>query len=230
MTSAKRLFELQQLDMELQNLQETIDDINRQLTENESLNKAKNDLAEAKTNLSVFARQQKELDQEVAALAETVKNLKNKLYGGTVKNPKELMGLEQDLNSIKINLSAKEDSLLALMTEVETIGEMVNNKSRQVLIIESTWKTEKTVLIQKKEKIDSRIAELMIQKQNIAGGIDQQTLGLYATMKAKRGTAVARVEQGRCQGCRVNLSVTELKQSRNSILQCSSCGRILFAG
>ena len=230
MTSAKRLFELQQFDMELQSLQKTVDDINRQLAENESLNKAKSDLAETQKNLSTLAKQQKELDQDVGSIAETAKNLKNKLYGGTVKNPKELMSLEQEMNGIKTNLNAKEDSLLALMADIEIAGKTVDDNSRRVSTIESTWETEKTVLAQRKLEIDSRIADFTRQRQDIAAEIDQQTLGLYATMKVKRVTAVARVEQGRCQGCRVSISVTELKQSRNSIVQCSNCGRILFAG
>lgn len=230
MTAAIRLFELQQLDTQLQNLLKMADDINRQLTENESLNKAKNDLDASQKNLNALSKQQKELDQEVSSIAETAKKLKNRLYGGTVKNPKELMDIEQDLNGITTNLTAKEDTLLALMAEIETAGKTADDNARRVSTIESTWATEKTVLSQRKEEIDSKIAVFTRQRQDAVGEIDHQTMGLYTTLMSKRGTAVAHVEMGRCQGCRVNISITELKQARTGIIQCSNCGRILYAG
>ena len=39
----------------------------------------------------------------------------------------------------------------------------------------------------------------------------------------------ARVEQGICRGCRISLPTTDLQQARSGkLVQCSSCGRILF--
>ncbi|MDI6814491.1 MAG: hypothetical protein QMC90_00160 [Dehalococcoidales bacterium] len=41
----------------------------------------------------------------------------------------------------------------------------------------------------------------------------------------QRGTAVAKVEQGLCRGCRISLSTAKLQQARSgSLVQCSSCG------
>jgi len=230
MTSAQRLFELQQLDTELQNLLNTIDDTNYRLSVNQSLNTAINEFNTLQNRLSILQKKQKELDQDVASVAETVKKLKNKLYGGSIKNPKELMDIDQDLKGVQANLNNKEETLFDIMTEIEFISSTVNNQKQLVASIQTTWDSDKVNLSREKTEIEERITKLAHQRDNVAAEIDGQTLSLYNSIKVKRGIAVVRVEMGRCQGCRVNLSVSELKQARTGVIQCSSCGRILYAG
>lgn len=230
MTSAYRLFELQQFDTEIQNLQQSVNEINRRLSVNEPLTTAQRELENSQQQLVVLSKQQKELDQDVAAKAENVKKLKSKLYGGTVKNPKELVDLDLDVKNIQANLSEKEEALFTLMMETESLTRIAGDQKQHVASLESSWEKEKVVLSREKADLESRLSDMMSKRQELAGEIDEQSLSLYNAMRTKRGTAVSRVEMGRCQGCRVNLSVTELKQSRIAIIQCSSCGRILYNG
>ena len=59
--------------------------------------------------------------------------------------------------------------------------------------------------------------------------IDKDTLAAYEGVKGRKGQAVVKVEQGRCLGCRVTLSVSELQHARgNAIVTCGNCGRILY--
>ena len=49
-------------------------------------------------------------------------------------------------------------------------------------------------------------------------------------LKTRDGSAVAKVERGMCQGCRLTLPTLELQRARSSegIARCGSCGRILY--
>jgi predicted nucleic acid-binding Zn-ribbon protein len=48
-------------------------------------------------------------------------------------------------------------------------------------------------------------------------------------VRTRKGNAVVKVEQGRCQGCHIKLSMNEWQKARTGVLvQCSSCGRILY--
>ena len=80
-----------------------------------------------------------------------------------------------------------------------------------------------------------------LQEEYLAGrrlerGRKKQILALENALKKKnhklkkqKGTAVAKVEQGVCCGCRISLPSTELQRARSdSLVRCSSCGRILF--
>ena len=64
-------------------------------------------------------------------------------------------------------------------------------------------------------------------------GMDSSALGLYAALRqAKQGRAVAKVERGSCQGCRIGLPTHMVQKVRaqESLVQCPSCERILVAG
>ena len=56
-------------------------------------------------------------------------------------------------------------------------------------------------------------------------------LSLYKLLRERKGgVAVARVEQGMCQGCRITLAGGGAAESArsSSLVQCVSCERILF--
>ena len=47
---------------------------------------------------------------------------------------------------------------------------------------------------------------------------------------ARPGRAVSKVVQGRCQGCRISISMSDQQRARmgNELARCSNCGRILY--
>ena len=66
----------------------------------------------------------------------------------------------------------------------------------------------------------------------MAAQVEPPLLQRYETLRqAKGGRAVAKVERDLCQGCRMSLP-TQLRQrvrSGRQAVNCSSCGRMLFA-
>jgi predicted nucleic acid-binding Zn-ribbon protein len=51
----------------------------------------------------------------------------------------------------------------------------------------------------------------------------------YYRVKKQKGVAVAKIEQGICRSCRIQLPAREIQQARgNRLVQCSSCGRLLY--
>ncbi len=228
MSLAKTLYDLQQIDLNIQKEQETLDDINRQLGESEALIQAKEALKAEKKHLAETEKQQKDLEYEIDELRNSIKKLNDKLYGGKEKNPKELVSLEKELEIFKTNLRQKEDDLLDLMTEIESVQDKIKFQSERLGNLEEEWRQEQKELTQRQAKVKSRLSELGRTRQTLASDIAKQTLELYEGIRVRKGQAVAKIEQGRCQGCRLNLAVNELQRARaGDLIQCSSCGRIL---
>ncbi len=72
-------------------------------------------------------------------------------------------------------------------------------------------------------------ADLTQKQETQSAGIDPQTLEVYRELRKRKGTAIARVEQGTCRGCQIALPVSDLQQVRSgSLVRCDSCERILF--
>jgi predicted nucleic acid-binding Zn-ribbon protein len=97
--------------------------------------------------------------------------------------------------------------------------------------LELEWQREQENLTQSQAKVKSRLSDLSQKRQALITEIAPQTLELYDSVKLRKGQAVVRVAQGRCHGCHLNLSMNEWQRARaGALIQCSSCGRILYLG
>ncbi|MBM4445760.1 MAG: hypothetical protein FJ023_00160 [Chloroflexi bacterium] len=231
MKLAKRLYDLQQIDLDIQGEQEVLDDINRQLGESEVLLKAKAELIAEQKHLAEMEKQQRDMEWEVENLRGSIAQVNDKLYGGATKNPKELVSLEKEVEIFKAKLRQKEDNLLDLMAEIETLQGKIKSGNERLKKLEAEWQQEQAALTQKQAKVRKRLSDLSQKRQVLGSEIAQQTLELYEGIRLRKGQAVAKVEQGRCHGCHLNLSMNELQRARaGTLAQCSSCGRILYLG
>jgi predicted nucleic acid-binding Zn-ribbon protein len=231
MTLAKTLYDLQQIDLDIQKEQETLDDIKRKLTENESLVQSRAEIQAEKMHLGETEKQQRDLEYDIEDLRGSMKQLNDKLYSGKEKNPKELVSLEKELDIFKTKLRQKEDDLLDLMAEIESVQDRIKINGEKLRRLEDEWQREQKELTQRQAEVEGRLSDLHKVRTAMASDIARQALELYETIRSRKGQAVAKIEQGRCQGCRLNLAVNELQRARaGDLIQCSSCGRILCLG
>jgi predicted nucleic acid-binding Zn-ribbon protein len=157
--------------------------------------------------------------------------IENKLYGGTVRNPKELSDLSDDLKSIKTLIASREDVELGILVEADEAEKQLKAAESTYADIEGRWKSEQEALLKEKAKIEPRIADLQARRDKESGGIDASSLRLYGLLRDRHGgQAVARLERGMCQGCRISLPMSTLSKARSGtgLVQCVSCERILL--
>jgi predicted nucleic acid-binding Zn-ribbon protein len=229
MSSAKRIFELQQVEQAIQIKLKSLDDLNHQLTHNEAFEKARTGLADATRNQAEIEKQYKELDWEAEEIRRNLIPINDKLYSGKIKNPKELVGYEQEAGMLKSRLGKKDDVLLDLMEKIEVGKNALNVLREKFTEAERTWQKEQQNLRGQIETLKSELSDLESKHAEALSAVDREGLTSYENIKKTRGQAVVRVEQGRCLGCRVMLSVSELQRVRGgTIVTCSNCGRILY--
>jgi uncharacterized protein len=231
MSIARSLFELQNTDSEIQSIKTEMNAINENLVKSEKLVIAEENLHTAKENLLKITLNRQELEGLVDELETNIKQISGKLYGGTVKNPKELLGFEQELKILKEKLEKQEDLLITVLNDEEKLQQVVKEASLSVNTIKSDWNSELPELEKRKVQIEANLHNLTETREGIVSEIDVSSLKLYDTISQRKGLAVVKIEQGRCQKCRISLSVNELQKAKSgSLLQCSNCGLILFLG
>jgi hypothetical protein len=229
MSLAKRVFEFQQIEQAILSRRNQADEIDLRLNHNSAYEKAREELSVAEQGKEDLERQYKELDAEAEQLRNNIQRINDKLYGGKIKNPKELMSFEQEATMLKSNLVPKDDLLLAMMERLESRKAEVQRLQESCKTIEAAWQKEKLDLKVQKDKVMGELAGLEKKRQEIAADIDRSALSTYEGIKGRKSQAVVKVEQGRCMGCRVTLSVSELQRVRGmAIVTCSNCGRILY--
>lgn len=220
---------MQQIENELQRKQKAVEQINQQLSKDQALLEAEARVATQKERLADAKRKQKSAEWELEDLQEKINNTNKKLYGTTIKNPKELLNIEHELESLKRELRKKEDILLDMMAEMETMQGELRASSEKLAGLEQEWQQKQETLNQEKAEIEPQIVRLDRRKQELRSLINPGGLQLYEETKLAKGQAIAKIERGRCQGCHVTLPMTEWRRARSGeLVQCGNCGRILY--
>ena len=224
-----QLYKLQQIENELQKKQKLVEQIDQQLNGNQALLEAEAKLASQKEQLADAKRKQKTAEWALEDLQEKVNSLNKKLYSATIKNPKELLNLEHELESLKRELRKKEDVLLDLMGEVEAMQGEIRVSSEKFKGLEQEWQQKQEALSHEKAEVEPQLISLDQRKQELRSQISPGALQLYEETKLTKGQAIVRVEQGRCRGCHVTLPMAEWRRARSGeLVQCGNCGRILY--
>lgn len=231
MSSSKRVFELQQVDLSILSQRKQLEAIELQINHDEAYELAKSNYDSAAGAQKEREKQYKDLDAEAEGLRANLTQINDKLYGGKIKNPKELVGYEQEANLLKANLSKKDDVLMDLMEKIDAAKIEIKKLQEILKEAESKWQEQKVVLQGQADGLRQELTVLENKRHETLAAIDKETLAVYEGIRSRKGQAVARVEQGRCLGCRVSLSISELQRVKGmSIVTCSNCGRILHLG
>lgn len=227
----RQLYELQEIDLEIDAKREALSEVMGRLGQSEVLDQARLSLAGDEEHLVELERSQREQEREVEDLRAKATASEEKLYGGTVKNPKELASLQEQVVNLQQKMRVGDDKTLDIMAEVDTTQQKVSLKRGEVAKIEEDWRAEQASLSQQQAELGAALATLEQKGKDLAGKLDASSLELYQALRRKRhGRAVAKVEQGMCQGCRIALPMSELQRARlgQELVQCSSCERILY--
>lgn len=229
MTIAKQLYQLQEIDLEIESDRQALEQIASQLGESQAVVEARSRLTSEQQRLDEAKKEQRSAEWEIADLGSKITTLEKKLYSGEITSPKELTNLQHEIEGLKARRSQLEDKALEIMDQVELSEASVATISGELKTREAEWQVKQQQLSTEMEQLKAALSDLEDKRQLVAAEIDPQTVEFYHELKKQRRTAVAKVEQGICRGCRISLSTTELQQARgNRLVQCSSCGRILF--
>lgn len=232
MNIGKQLFDLQQIDLDLVDKTEKLSRVEDRLRFDEVLAKAQTEYDEQKSHLNELQKKLKTVEWKVDDIRSKLSPLEKKLYAGSVGNPKELLNLQEQVANYKSQKSKDEDEVLEIMGQIETQQEQVALKNKLVENVKKESEGRQKDLQKEKAEIIANIESANQKRIELVKIIEPSKLVLYETLKSKKqGQAVSRIEQGRCQGCRISLPMSDVQQTRlGGLVQCSSCSRILYIG
>lgn len=229
MSVAKQLYQLQEVDLELESNEQALNQIASQLGESKAVIETQNKLALERQHLEELTHQQHSVEWEIEDITSKLTTAEKELYSGRIRNPKELTNLQQEIDSLKIKRNKLEDQALQIMEKVELATKSVATLDAELRRIKAEWQSQQQKLSTDLQQLETITSNLKHKRELLATAIDSQVTEIYHELKRQRGTAVAKVEQGICRGCRISLPVSELQRARSgSLVRCSSCGRILF--
>lgn len=233
MPGAAELHRLQELDLAIDAQRAALAAVEEGLGRDEALVAARQDVERREEVLVLLRGSQQDLELAAEALRGRVKGTERKLYDGSVRNPRELADLQQDLEVLKRQLRGQEDRLLDLMLQTEEAETGLRSARDALAEMEAHWQGEQRELQAQQASLQAELADLSARRTQETQGLDTAAMVLYSTLRERRqGRAVAKVERGMCQGCRITLPMSLLQRARlgTELVQCTSCERILYMG
>jgi predicted nucleic acid-binding Zn-ribbon protein len=230
-TTVADLYTLQQIDLELDSKRAALADAQSRLDEPEELIASREDVAQRRQTLHEAEHTFKEREFEADELKRKIEPLEKKLYQGTVVSPKELGDLQKDIESLKRRRSELDDRAIEAMDAVEAAQQALRDAELRLQELEEQHQALHRELTERISTLTDEIAALEPRREQQASASDQQWMQLYERIAAGRQRrAVAKVEGGACQGCRITLPTQLIQKARGGqqIVQCSSCERILY--
>jgi uncharacterized protein len=228
-----RILELQELDLSIDRMQER----QRELRSGREVEAARKDsdgveerVGELRMALDSVRREEARLDGDVSSLDLRIRAEQQRLYDGSVANPKELQAIQAEVNNLRARKARIEDEELDQMERREEMerrlpsleAEMAEARAR-VAELESSSERES-------QEIESALAGRRKEREALVPEIDEELVELYEDLRAsKRGVGAAALKDGVCQGCHEKLSALELDRIRRAegIRRCEYCRRIL---
>ena len=101
MNIAKQLYQLQELDLEIESNEQAVNQIASQLGESQAVVRAQTQFTQAHQHVEELKRQQHSAEWEINDLVDKLTVAEKKLYSGTITNPKELTNLQHEVDGLK---------------------------------------------------------------------------------------------------------------------------------
>ncbi len=228
---AATLFQLQQLDLELDRLKAEDQALTTSLQGNASLRRFRQELDAARQQWQASLQAQKDSEWTLEDINQRLEQQEKRLYNGNTTNPKELQSLQQETQRLRAQQSRQEERVLEALDLAESLQENVDRKEIALKGEEERWQKEQAALFLRREQIAQQQQTLSARRSQITSGLDEALVKRYEAMrKSKQGRAVSKVENNSCQWCRVILTPSELQLTRisNELQTCTNCGRILY--
>jgi predicted nucleic acid-binding Zn-ribbon protein len=231
MHPSRQLYQLQTLDLERDARHRRLQQVIASLNEPEALRTAAAALTGAQAQVATARARRKDLELEVQTLDAKIANAEERLYSGRVRNPKELSDLQNDAASMRRHHTTLDDRLLEAMIALEDAEQVEGEARTKSTAVQAEWQTHQRALLEEKSRLAAEIAAMTEQRHQQMTAIEAKHVDAYQQLRRTYvGQAVARIEEGTCVTCGVELSDRLLVKASHSddLSFCGNCERILL--
>jgi hypothetical protein len=229
MTEGADLYRLQGLDSERDQKRQRLAEIETALGESEALRRARRAVEQAQERIRKWAAKQRDLELQVQSLAEKTSHDEQRLYSGTIRNPKELEDLQAEVASLKRRRQQLEERLLEVMLEREDAEAGQAQAQTHLDQMQVDWTAQQADLVGERDELRAEVAEIEQAREALLPRIDPGDLRTYEALRRRKGgVAVALLRDGICGACGVGISPrVEWQLRQGNLTPCGNCERIL---
>ncbi|GAB4580785.1 MAG: zinc ribbon domain-containing protein [Anaerolineales bacterium] len=233
MNQAFQLFRLQQVDTQLDQAHARLREIDSILKNDATVRAAEEALAKATQELEGAKKELRKAEENTKNQRQKIKHTDEQLYGGKVRNPKELQDLQKESEALGRYLLVLEERQLEAMLVVEDATQSFEAAQKNLNMVRARQIETQSALHGERRQITQQAKQWLAERQATASSIPQTDLSHYDQLRKRRtGIAVAKVTDKSCSACGTELSTSYYQAALVSkeLHHCETCGRILYVG
>jgi len=231
MSDKRQLFNLQQLDTELDQHRARLAEIESILNDNSALKKANSRVSQTAEAFTKAKLALKRAEQDVEVQHNKIDRNQKKLYGGAVKAPKELEDLQMEAGALRRYLTTLEDKQLESMIAFEEAEAKAKASEENLEEVKQAVANQNQDLTKEQTMLNQKVESLESERQELQATFSQDILSQYEKLRQSRaGLAITDVKANSCAACGATLTaaLAQAARSPSQMVNCATCGRILI--
>ena len=171
----------------------------------------------------------KKLELDVGTREQSIARLRTQQYE-TRKND-EFQAIGHEIERYESEIGKIEDQELELMMQSDKVKADLAAEEKKAATMKDSIRRQVSDLEQKSQALESRLAELNREREELAAKIDEDSLGRFERLfKSKGDAVVVPLEHEVCTGCHMKVTTQTAHHAKagKEIVSCENCGRIVY--
>ena len=213
---------IQELDGMLKAWPQKLEALRSDLTKVEAM------LTRERNQLEETEAWRKRLDDEMSTEESTLQKAKQR--SAQVKNVKEMMASERELQANRSKREERGAELEKLVAAVETAKKSVAQHEADLASLRQHVTSEETAARGKMSELEGQIAEARKLREGAVSHVRPDVMKKYSSIKIRSGLAMVPVHNGTCRGCNMNIppQLFNKLQRGTTIELCDFCNRMIY--
>lgn len=229
----QHLQHLQTIDLTLREHRKRLVTIETELGDNALVQAARKAVTQAEERLKPIQTDLRDLELQVQTTKQKRESSQQRMYSGTVTNPKELQDIEKNIASLKRRQSDLEDKMLTLMMDIDAVQSTLNTAQIALEDAMQDAAANNQALLTEKNTLETEVAQLETERVSVVDALDAGMVETYETLRpkmAQRPIAILTADNT-CSICGVQQTNAHAQDIRRAdqLLRCANCNRIILA-
>ena len=227
MKPAQLLLAYQRLVERERELRDEIEQVEAVLTSDPNVVHAEETLANTKTARDAIQLKLRESDRERETHRTRLRTRERELMSGRIRNPTELMQLNQEVEHMKARFVEEEEAELRLMEEGELAEQALLEASERLQEARTRSASDEPALRRDLESWQAELAAVKADSDSAWAQVPPAMQNAYLRLRVH--PAVAEVDHNQCLACHVTVTSSGMQALRKGeeVVYCDNCGRIL---
>jgi predicted nucleic acid-binding Zn-ribbon protein len=225
----EKLIELEKIDQEITRLSEEVASLPKRVAAiEEKLAGDKAAVEKAKAAIKANDAGRRKLEADIQEFQQKIGKYREQ--SSSVKTNDEYRALMHEVEFAEKQISGCEDKILELMMSLEAEEKSLKSAEVDLKAEAAEVEREKAEARARTAEDEKLMQELGEKRGQLRGGVSDGALAHYDRLLRQRKSAVAEARDQKCTACFVMIRPQTWQEvrSREQIVTCSSCGRILF--